>query len=200
MKGTGGAVAVIIAFACIVGSRAFAQEPSPSPAAPPPADCSVVGVDDASRILGYAVDDADANSQAGGICVYPARDISEEGVVSYAVVTADWLPERRAFFRALARRCGSVVPKAPNYAACVIYREIAFASDLDAYYAARIDAPDAAPVANLGRAASTATGGLYVRTKNSVLEVVVRRGDDLDVDGAVAVAKLLLARLPANER
>jgi hypothetical protein len=181
---------------------AFAQtgnpggEPASGYVAPPKADCSVVGGDEVAQILGFAVAPPDESSRTGGICFFPSTAISEEGSASYAIVDADHLPQRRAFYAALARRCGSPAAGAPREALCKAFVELAQVKDLDDYYAARTDFPNAEPENGLGDAAIAAGDALYVKRGAQVFEVVVRRGDALDIDRSIALAKLLLARTP----
>ncbi len=186
-----------------LGGAALAQAPgsagdgSPSGyVAPPKADCSVVSGDEIAQILGFAVSPPDESSRTGGICFFPTTAISEEGSASYAIVDADHLPQRRAFYAALARRCGSPAAGAPREALCKAFAAMAQVKDVDAYYAARTDFPNAEPENGLGDAAIAAGDALYVKRGAQVFEVVVRRGDALDVDRSVALAKLLLARTP----
>lgn len=190
-------VRTVVAALLVLGAAggAGAQEVTP-PTAPPPADCTVVNAADASRILGYPVAPADEASRAGGICFFPSRSMSDDGSVSYAVVSDAQLPERRAFYGALARRCGSVGHGAPREFACATFVKLAFAKDLDAYFAARTASPDASPMPAIGGGTAVATpDALYVRRADSVVEVVVRRGDSIDFDRTTELAKLLLARL-----
>ena len=175
---------------------AFAQSPSPAAVFMPlPADCSIVSQAEASEILGYPVASADVSSQAGGICFFTSRAISQDGSVTYAIVTAANLPQRRAFAAAQARRCAGVVKNAPNALACRTYSDVAYAIDLDAYFKARTSATDAIPVVDLGPGAVAAPNALYVRRGAYVLEAVVRRAEILDVPRATALAKLLLTRI-----
>jgi hypothetical protein len=186
---------IFMAGAALAGaSAARAQEVTPAPA-PPPADCSLADAADARRILGYAVSPADEASRAGGICFYPSSDASQEGSVSYAVVTAARLPQRNGFYAALARRCGSVAPGAPRAFACATFVKLALAKNLDDYFAARTGSPGASPVPGLGFKAVATEDALYVRRPDAVVEAIVRRGTDFDLDRATELAKLLLARL-----
>jgi hypothetical protein len=183
------------ALAC--GPPASAQ-PDASPAATAPAiaaDCSIAGPDDAARILGYPVEDADEVSRAGGICFFASRAVSDDGAVSYAIVTASGLPARRAFFAFQARLCAGVTPGAPNDAMCRTYVKLSTATDLDAYFAARTATADASPVPLTGADAVATATAVFVRTKDAVIEAAVRRSDVLDVDRSLALAKLLLERL-----
>ena len=173
---------------------------SPSPAAvgassPLPADCSIVSQAEASEILGYPVESADASSQAGGICFFTSRAVSQDGSVTYAIVTTANLPQRRAFAAAQARRCAGVVKVAPNALVCRTYADVALAADLDAYFKALTAATDAMPIEGLGADAIAAPNALYVRRGDYVIEAVVRRGENVDVPRATALAKLLLARV-----
>ncbi len=175
---------------------ASAQSPAPTAVAIPlPADCTIVSQAQASEILGYPVEPADAASQVGGICFFTSRAISQDGSVTYAMVTAANLPQRRAFAAAQARRCAGVVKAAPNALVCRSYADVALAVDLDAYFKARTSATDATPVAELGKDAIAAPNALYVRRGAYVIEAVVRRAEMLDVRRATALAKLLLARI-----
>jgi hypothetical protein len=182
------------ALCCAFLRAASAQEASPVPA-PSPADCTAVGVADASRILGFAVDGPDENSRAGGICFYASRAASEDGTVSYALVTDAQLPQRRAFFAALARRCGAVSQASPRQLVCAAYVKLALAKDLDAYFDARTSFAEASPVPGFDVAAIATPDALYLRRANSVLEVSVSRAGDFDLDRSTELAKLLLTRL-----
>lgn len=183
----------LLAFAG-AGAVAAAHDATPLPA-PPPADCSLVPAVDASRILGYPVADADESSRAGGICFYPSRVVSDEGSLTYAVVTEALLPERRAYFSALAVRCGSVSHGAPREFVCGLYIKLARAKDLDEYFAARTSLGEPSPVPGLGASAVATEEALYLRRPDSVIEIVVKRGDQLDLGRSTELAKLLLARL-----
>ena len=187
---------VVVAYVVGVDVPALAQSPQPvGVVVPLPADCSIVSQAEASEILGYPVEAADASSQAGGICFFTSRAISHDGSVTYAIVTTANLPQRRAFAAAQARRCAGVVRNAPNALVCRTYSDVALASDLDAYFKARTSATDAIPVADLGRGAIAAPNALYLRHGAYVIEAVVRRGETLDVPRATALAKLILTRL-----
>jgi hypothetical protein len=181
------------ALLCCAGA-ALAGDATPAPI-PSPADCSAVGVADASRILGFAVVGPDADSRAGGICFFASRAISEDGSVSYAIVTDAQLPQRRGFFGALARRCGSVAHGAPRELICKAYVDLALAKDLDAYFAARTSFADASPLPDLDATAIATADALYLRRPHAVLEVAVSRGGDFDLERSTELAKLLLARL-----
>ncbi len=189
---------VLVAAACIFGvdMTAFAQSPPPTAVSMPlPANCSIVAQAEVSEILGYPVESADASSQVGGICFFTSRAISQDGGVTFAIVTEANLPQRRAFAAAQARRCAGVVKSAPNALVCRTYSDVALASDLDAYFKARTSATDAIPVADLGPGAVAAPNALYVRRGAYVIEAVVRRGETLDVPRATALVKLLLTRI-----
>jgi hypothetical protein len=181
----------------ISSANAGAQNVTPAPL-PPPADCSIVNADEASHILGYSVSPADEASRTGGICFFPSRSVSQEGSASYAVVTAAQLPQRRGFFAALARRCGSVAHGAPREFACATFVKLALSKDLDDYFAARTSSDDASPVPGLGVTSIATEDALYVRRPDAVVEVVVRRGEDFDLPRATELAKLLLSRLSSR--
>ena len=182
---------IALLAAALMPQAAFAQTASPDLTK----GCTVVGAPDASSILGYDVQDPDETARAGGICSFVTRRASEEGIVAYSVVTADTLDLHRQYFRIKARFCGGVQPHTLNYAACKSYVALATAADIDAYYAARIDVPEAKSLPDIGNAASTATA-VYVKRGGEVFECVVRRTEFLDVDRSIALAKLLLARVP----
>ncbi len=157
--------------------------------------CTLVGRSEIGEILGYPVAAPDETSRAAGICFFPSRAVSQDGSVSYAIVTQDNLAQRRAFAAAQARRCAGVAKIAPNAVACKAYADVALASDLDAYFTARTSASDATPVAALAPDAIAAPNALYVRRDARVFEIVVRRGENLDVARETALAKLLLERV-----
>ena len=158
-------------------------------------DCSLVDAAEAGRIIGFPLQDADDSSRAGGICFFPSRDVSDEGALSYAVVTASQLPARRAFFRVIARRCAGVDSQAPNAPLCASYARLAEAGDLDAYFAAQRTVPDASPLPALGSAAVANATAVYVRVPGAVIEALVRRGGDLDVVRSSELAALVAKRL-----
>lgn len=209
-------VAISLALACAAlgASRGTASVPPPepsvaaTPAAPPPspeplvslgpADCTLVGADDAARILGYPVDVADEASARGGICFFPTRSVSQEGSLGYALVTQERLPQRRAFFRAAARRCGSVAKGSSNELVCRAYRNLASVVDLASYFTARTDFPDATAIPKLGDAAVAAPDAVFVRRGTVVYECAVRRAGELDVGRSTELARLLLARAPQS--
>jgi hypothetical protein len=174
---------------------AATDEPSPS-ATPPPADCTPVGEADAAAILGFNVQPPDPPSQSAGICFYTARDLSRTGDLSYAVITPDRLAQRRAFFRAFARRCAPAAPGTLNELACRQFLKLAVAATIDDYYAARTGTGDASPVPGLGESAVASGNALYVKRGQAVFEITVLRGEDFDRDGAIQVAKELLVRVP----
>lgn len=186
--------ALVALLAASLAARPGDAQTTPPPQ-PAPADCSIVGPGDAARILGYPVQEADDVARSAGICFYSTRAISDEGALSYAVVTAPWLPERRAFFAAQARRCSGISSGAPKEFICKSYIALAVAADLAAYFAARTSTPDATPVPALGNGARATEAAVYVMTKTRVIEAVVRRGDALDLDRSSELAKLLLSRL-----
>jgi len=108
--------AVAIALANQSADASSTAEPSAAPA--PPADCSIVNGTDASAILGYPVQDPDSVSRSGGTCFYISQNVSDDGTLSYAIVTAGSLPQRRAYFRAYSRRCAPAVKGTLNELAC----------------------------------------------------------------------------------
>lgn len=172
----------------------------PAPTAPPatPAQCDAIDANAASTILGYPVGAADATSRAAGICFFPTQSVSENGLVSYAVVTLERLPQRRAYFTALARMCAGVSKVAPRAAVCATYVTLAGVQSLDDYFTARTADPDAVAVPALGDAAFATRGTLYVRRTGAVFEVVVRRERQYDAMRSTALAKLLLQRIPES--
>jgi hypothetical protein len=186
------AAAVLLVALFATGSSGRAQDATPPPL-PPPADCSPVGIADASRILGFAVTGPEEGARRGGICFFPSRAISEDGSVSYAIVTNAQLLQRRGYFVALARRCGAVAPSAPRALICAAYVKLALAKDLDAYFEARTG-PDASPVPGLNSSAVATADALYLRQPDAVIEVIVSRAGDFDLERSTEVAKLLLAR------
>jgi hypothetical protein len=183
---------VPIASPAVTATPGVVSSPAAGTAAPP--DCTIVGPDEISMILGYAVGPADESSRASGICFFSSRSISEEGSASYAIVDAEHLQQRRAYYAALARRCAGVAPGAPRYVVCKTFSDLAQVKDIDAYFAARTAFPNAEEVKGLGDAAVAAGDALYVKRGEAVYEFVVRRGDALDVDRATSLAKLVLAR------
>jgi len=173
------------------------SQPAPEPMVAA-ADCTLVGRDDAARVLGYPVDAPDETSRSAGICFFSSRAISQDGSVTYALVTAANLSQRRAFAATQLRRCAGVAETAPNAGICKTYADVALAPNLDAYFRARTAGADtAAAVPGLGDAAVAAPDALYVRRGETMFEVVVRRGDTLDVERETALAKLLLQRVVA---
>jgi hypothetical protein len=192
-------VAACIALVVSVGARAaFAQTPTPDPFGTPTgaADCSVVTTDEISQIVGYTVSAPDESSRASGICFYTSPSLTTAGSASFAVIDAARMQQRRAFYLQLARRCGNVGAGAPVEFECKSFLELARAKTIGEYFAARTDLPNSEPVSGLGDSAIAAGSALYVKRGAVVYEVVVRRGDALDVAQATALAKLLLARMP----
>jgi hypothetical protein len=198
--GVASLVGTMAVFCVATTAQAQEQSPVPSPMVMPavgmpvPADCTIVGQAEVADILGFPVEPADASSQAGGICFFTSRAISQDGSVTYAIVTAVNLPQRRAFAAAQARRCAGVVKNAPNAVVCRTYSDVALAIDLDAYFKARTSATEATLVPELGPGAIAAPNAVYVRGRSYVIEAVVRRGETLDVRRATALAKLLIER------
>jgi hypothetical protein len=196
------AVAAGIALALSLATRAaFAQtaSPTPDPFGTPGggADCSVVTTEEISQLVGYGVSPPDDSSRASGICFYTSPSLTNAGSASFAVIDEARMQQRRAFYLQLARRCGNVHPGAQVEFECKSFNELARAKTMDEYFAARTDLPNSEPVSGLGDAAIAAGSALYVKRGAVVYEVVVRRGDALDVAQATALAKLLLSRLPA---
>ncbi len=195
------AVVAGTAFVIALATRAaFAQTatPTPDPFGTPSggADCSVVTTEEMSQLVGYGVSPPDDSSRASGICFYSSPSLTTAGSASFAVIDEARLQQRRAFYLQLARRCGNVHAGAPLEFECKSFVELARAKTIDDYFAARTDLPNSEPVSGLGDAAIAAGSALYVKRGAVVYEVVVRRGDALDVAQATALAKLLLARLP----
>ncbi|GAC1300266.1 MAG: hypothetical protein NVSMB19_06510 [Vulcanimicrobiaceae bacterium] len=191
------AAAVALAAALLAATPIVAAAESPGPSATlAPADCRIVDATEAARVLGFPVGAPDESAARGGICFFPSRAVSQDGSVTYALVTAERLPQRRAYFAAAARRCGSVAKGAPREAVCRAYVRLAGVTDLDAYFEARTDSAAAKPVARLGALAIAAPDALYVRRGATVVECVVRRGEALDVERSTALARLVLERMP----
>ena len=162
------------------------------------AQCTVVTAEEATQILGYGVLPADARARIGGNCFFSTQSMSQDGSVTYALVTAARLVTLRPYFIALARRCAGVAPSSPRAAACAMYVKLAGVLDLDAYYAARTDTPDAEPVAGFGGGvdgAMSADGMLFMRRGGMVVEAAVRRDGAFDLERTQTLARLLLQRL-----
>lgn len=199
-------LAAVVWTVSLAPALAYAQTPArdapplPSPtsnaARLPSADCHLLATSDAARVLGFPVEAPDESSARGGICFFATRAISQEGTLAYALVTTARVGERRAFFLASARRCGGVVETSPNANICKSYVRLAEAKDLDAYFEARTDDPDAIPVAKLGERAVAAADALYVRRGPIVFECAVRLGAALDLPRSIELARLLLDRTP----
>ena len=199
------AFAALALVAACATARAGAQAQAPGSATPPSpsaapsaapggADCAIVGADEIAGVLGYAVGPADEASRSGGVCFYSSRAMSQDGTASYAIVGNDRVAQRRAYYAVLARRCAGVQAGASHAGACKTFVELSQVKDIDGYFAARTDFPNAEAVKGLGDSAIAAGDALYVKRGDVVYEVVVRRGDALDIDRATALAKLLLAR------
>jgi hypothetical protein len=160
-------------------------------------NCTIVDVRDVSKVLGISVEAPDPATQTGGICTFVSQSASEEGVVAYAIVTHADVLTRASYFAFLAvRRCGNVDPHAPNYAQCASFRKLGKATTVADYYAARAGDRDAVAQSGLGDAAVATASAVYVLRGGEVFECVARRSEFLDVDRAVALATLLLARVP----
>lgn len=199
------AAAFGLGFALVFSRSPSALGQSPSPVPSPalstsPADCRLVDGVEAARIVGYPLGAPDESAARGGICFFAARSLSQEGSLSYALVTLARIPERRAYFIAAARRCGSVATGSSNESICRAYRRLAEASDLTAYFKARTDFADAVAIANLGDEAIVAPDAVYVRRADVVYECVVRRGETIDVERSTQLARLLLARAETRAR
>jgi hypothetical protein len=176
----------------LLGAPLASTTDEPPDAAPPPADCSLVSGADLESILGVPVQAVDPASRSGGICFFPSRDAAQDGSLSYAIVTADRLPQRRAFYLAYARRCAPAAKGTLNELACRQYLKLAAAQTIDEYFAARTGAGDASPVPGLGEDAVASGNALYVKRGQTVFEVSVVHGDEFDLDAATALAVRLL--------
>lgn len=190
-------VAIVVAFLAL-GRIARADVPSPSPdpsATLAPAECRIVDASDAARIVGYPVDEPDSIFARGGVCYFATRSISDEGSLSYALVRMPLLRARRAYFIVASRRCGSVAEGASNERVCRLYRRLAEANDLDAYFTARTDASEAVALPKLGPHAIAAVDAIYIRRGETIFECAVRRGETLDVPRTAELARLLLRRV-----
>ena len=161
-------------------------------------DCGLVSASEIGDILGYPVEAPDETSRVAGICFFTSRAISQDGSVTYAFVTRTNLAQRRSFAAARARLCAGVAKNARNALVCKAYADLALAPDLDAYFIARTSETDAVPVRSLGPDAIAAPDALYVRRDDRIIEVVVRRGETLDVDRETALAEILLERVSAR--
>ncbi len=151
---------------------------------------------DLSKILGVTVQTPSPETQTGGICTFASQAVSEEGVAAYSIVTRADVLARAPYFLFLGfRRCGNVDSRAPNYAQCMAFRKLGRATTVADYYAARADERDAVPQSGLGDAAVATAAAVYVLRGGEVFECVARRSEFLDVDRAVALARLLLARV-----
>lgn len=184
-------IATLVAF-LLVAAQFIADQPSPAPTVGP-ADCSAISTAEAGRVLGFDVQPPDEISRAGGICFYPSRDVSQDGSLSFAVVTPDRLPQRRNFFRAYSRRCAPAAKGTLNEIACRQFLKLAVAETIDDYFAARTGAGDASPVPGLGESAVASGTALYVRRAQLVLEVSVLRGGDFDLARSEKLAAEVLA-------
>jgi hypothetical protein len=182
----------LFSLAVAIGAAGQSSDASPAPVSTP--DCTLIDGAEASSILGYTVGDPDAVSLAGGTCFFISRSASEDGTLSYAIVTDASLPERRAYFRAYSIRCAPAAKGTLNELACRQFLALAQADDLDSYYAARAAAGDVMPVSGLGDAAVASGSGLYVRRGGAVYEVSVVRGGDFDLERSEKLARELLAR------
>ena len=181
---------IVLVLALLIAN---ADEPS-APPTPPPADCSLVDGTEASKILGFPVGDPDEAAREGGICFYTTSFASDDGSLTYAIVTKDRLPVRRAFYRATARRCAPAILGTLNELACRQFIALAGAQDMDAYYAARAKAADASPVPGLGAEAIQSGNALYIHRGDEVFELSVLVRGDLDVARTTALATEILRR------
>jgi hypothetical protein len=159
-------------------------------------NCTIAGVSDLSTILGVTVQTPAPESENGGICTFASQSASEEGVAAYSIVTRADVLARAPYYLFLGfRRCANVDPHAPNYAQCMAFRKLGQATTVADYYAARADERDAVAQSGLGDAAVATAAAVNVLRGGEVFECVARRSEFLDVDRAVALARLLLARV-----
>jgi hypothetical protein len=159
-------------------------------------NCTIVDAPEVSKILGVSAQAPPPESQTGGTCTFPSQAASQEGIAAYSIVTQADVVARAPYFLFMGfRRCGNVDPHAPNYAQCVAFRKLGRATTVAEYYAARADESDAVPQSGLGDAAVATAAAVYVLRGGEVFECVARRSEFLDVDRAVALAQLLLARV-----
>jgi len=186
---------IVLAAMLAAGTFVADDEPTPVPT-PTPADCSIVGVGDAEYILGYDVEGPDQISREGGICYFSSSDFSHEGRVSYAIVTPQDLPRRRAFYYAFSRRCAPAAKGTFNELACRQFLKLAAAQTIDDYYAARTGSGDASPVPGLGASAVVSGNALYLRRGQKVFEISVTRDGEFDLARSRQLATLLLTRIP----
>ena len=183
---------LVAVLALLLLGAPLAATDEPPDAGPPPADCSLVSQADLENIFGAPVQLVDPASRSGGICFFPSRDIAQDGSLSYAIVTADRLPQRREYFRAYSRRCASAVKGTLGELGCRQYLKLAAAQTIDEYFAARTGAGDASPVPGLGDDAVASGNALYVERHQVVFEISVVHGDQFDLDGATALAGRIL--------
>jgi hypothetical protein len=188
--------AALLLAATLAGARmAAADDPTPIPTLPP-ADCSIVDAKEASKIIGFEVQPPDEISRSGGICHFSNVDITHEGMLSYALITPDRLPQRRAYFYAVSRRCAPAVKGTLNYLGCRQYLKLADAQTLDDYFAARTSSGDASPIPGLGESAVVNGNALYVKRAQTVFEVSVTVAGEFDLERSTRLASELLARTP----
>jgi hypothetical protein len=187
--------AALLLATALAGATTVADDPTPIPTLPP-ADCSIVDATEASKIIGFEVEPPDEISRSGGICHFTSVDVSHEGMLSYALITADRLPQRRAFFYALSRRCAPAVKGTLNYLGCRQFLKLAVAQTLDDYYAARTSSGDASPIPGLGESAVVNGNALYVKRGQTVFEVSVTIGGEFDLERSTRLANELLAHTP----
>jgi hypothetical protein len=133
--------------------------------------------------------------------LFAARALTEDAVVSYAIVRPQTVAQRTAYFAAQARLCAGVAPEAPRAASCANDAKLAAARGVDGYFDARTQASGAQAsgageaVAGLGDRAVADSDGLFVQRGSLVLEIVVRRQGTLDLGAETKLARLLLERI-----
>jgi hypothetical protein len=177
-----------------LAAPALAQVATASPS-PRPDDCALITREEAGRILGFAVIPPDESSRRIGHCLFPTSELSRDGSVLYTIYRSAQIPQIHSFYSALLRTCAGVAPGAPREKLCQSIAKIANATDIDGYFAARIDVSDAVSVPELGDRSFALSDAVVVRRDDYVLEVAVDRSQELQVKPSVALAQILIERL-----
>jgi len=180
------AALLALAFAC----AARAQSTSPLPD-----DCKLIGVEEAGKLVNMAVVGPDEATERQGYCLFTSKQATKDGSVLYGFVRAAQVPDLQRYYQAIRYTCAGIVPGAPREGFCKTIERLSQASDIDAYYAARSDVPNAKPAPDLGPKAVASSNGVFIRQEDYVLEAIVLVNQEVDVQRSTALAKLLLERL-----
>ena len=161
------------------------------------ASCAAISPREADDIAGVPLTGPDPTSQAGGVCFFTARSVSDDADLRYAIVREADVARSRVYYDALVRTCAGVAPQAARAAECARYATLAKTDKLDAYIASELS-PAGTVALDTPPHAFWSGRTVVVRGADFVVEASVRRDGVADRARSVRLATAVLASARAH--